>query len=121
MLGGGGGGGGHIGKCLCIIVCRRLLNENQMHIPEEALLPVFFLCVVFFFNLRPCRATNAKRSLRIFTTLAAHKFCNVCSDKPVKKRWHAKTPTIESLPVNGGEHAHVHRPANGLLSEYKNV
>ena len=112
-------GGGHIGKCLCIIVCRQLLNENQMRIPEEALLPGF-LCV-FFLNLKHCRATNAKRSLRIFATLAAHKFCNVCSDKPVQKRWHAKAPTIESLPVNGGEHAHVHRPANGLLSEYKNV
>ena len=99
-------GGGHIGKCLCIIVCRRLLNENDL----------FF--VFLFFH---CRATNAKRSLRIFATLAAHKFCNVCSDKPVQKRWHAKAPTIESLPVNGGEHAHVHRPANGLLSEYKNV
>ena len=50
------GGGGHIGKCLCIIVCRRLLNENQMRIPEEALLPVF--CGVFV-NLKHCRATNA--------------------------------------------------------------
>ena len=27
---------------LCISVCRRLLNENQMCIPEKALLPVFF-------------------------------------------------------------------------------
>ena len=80
---------------------------------------LFFVC--FFLNLKHCRATNAKRSLRIFATLAAHKCCNVCSDKPVQKRWHAKAPTIESLPVNGGEHAHVHRPANGLLSEYKNV
>ena len=112
------GGGAHW-EVLVHYCVQATLNENQMRIPEEALLPVFFF--VLFFNLKHCRATNAKRSLRIFATLAAHKFCNVSSDKPVQKPWHAKAPTIESLPVNGGEHAHVHRPANGLLSEYKNV